>query len=153
MFLYKRHLPIYSHLYLANYMPYNLRSTTARTDNSVLPASSHSTNSTPTTQNTHAQVGPSKMTSFKKDLCLALVDPYVILALGMIIENKNAEHLSNFDGRIQDLKEKVKANDNCISSLEYELYQSQSDQVNRWVGRVEAVLEAQLRADPAFTMG
>ena len=39
----------------------------------------------------------------------------------MIIENKNAELLSNFDGRVQDLEEKVKARDNRISSLEYEL--------------------------------
>ena len=61
------------------------------------------------------------MTSFTKDLCLALADPAVILALGMIIENKNAELLSNFDGRIQDLEEKVKVRDNRISSLEYEL--------------------------------
>ena len=102
-------------------MPYNLRSTTARTDNSVLPASSRSTNSTPITQNTHALVHPSNMSSFAKDLCLALADPSVILALGMIIENKNAELLSNFDGRMQDLEEKVNARNNRISSLEYEL--------------------------------
>ena len=35
---------MYIHLYLANCMPFNLRSTTARTDNSVLPASSRTAN-------------------------------------------------------------------------------------------------------------
>ena len=136
-------------------MPYNLRSTTARTDNSVLPASSRSTNSTLTTQNTHAQVHPSKMTSFTKDLCLALSDPSVILALGMIIENKNAELLSNFDGRIQDLEEKVNARDNRISSLEYEL-QSIKAKATRSIDGLDELgqyLRLNLRADPAFTMG
>ena len=114
------YIHIYIHLYLAYYMPYNLGSTTARTDNSVLTALSSSTNYTPTTRNTHALIHPPNMTSYTKDLCLALADPAVILALGMTIENKNAELLSTFDGRIQDL-EKVKARDKRMSSLEYEL--------------------------------
>ena len=76
-----------------NYMPYNLRLTPARIDNSVLPASSCSTNYTLTTSNTHAIVHTPNMTPFTKDLCLALSDSAVILEIDMIIENKNAEPL------------------------------------------------------------
>ena len=70
------------------------------------------------------------MTSFTKDLSLALADPAVILALGMIIKNKNAELLSNFDGRIQGLEEKVKARDNRITSLEYKLRSIKAQSTN-----------------------
>ena len=70
------------------------------------------------------------MTSFIKDLCLALEYPAVILALDMIIENKNAELLSNFYGRIQDLEETVKAHYKRISSLEYELQSIKAQATN-----------------------
>ena len=61
---------------------------------------------------------------------MALADSAVILALGMIIENKNAELLSNFAGRIKDLEEKVKTCDNRLSSLEYELQSIKAQSTN-----------------------
>ena len=52
--------------------------------------------------------------------CIALEERAVILALGMIIKNKNGELLSTFEGRIQNL-EKVNARNKRISTHEHEL--------------------------------
>ena len=119
-------------------MSYNLRSTPARSGNSVratpsssnsvrvAPSRSNSSSHAPPTQSTHgpertnAPVVSPTMT-FTEDLAQALADPAIIKAMGMIIENKNAELLANFDGRLEDLEQKVKARDDRIVALEHEL--------------------------------
>ena len=119
-------------------MSYNLRSTPARSGNSVratpsssnsvrvAPSRSNSSSHAPPTQSTHgpertnAPVVSPTMT-FTQDLAQALADPAIIKAMGMIIENKNAELLANFDGRLEDLEQKVRARDDRIAALEHEL--------------------------------
>ena len=113
-------------------MPYELRSKTTGPSNSdsptpsrfiatlhAPPAASRSADSTHAAIHTNAPV--TTMTSFLKDFRAALLDPVVLEALGAVIERKNAELLTNFDGRIQDLEVKVKARDDRITALEMEI--------------------------------